>query len=189
MYRNCGERGVIRHNTPSHNQIINNIFYYNRYTGGNPSVYIASRNGLTRAGRTGYCIDDLRGNYGKCDKNSNAEPYPYGSSEDDRDFSRYNVVMQNQIYKRTVSDMIRINNSALNSPNFIEHNTTVTEETVQRDRFAGCYVNNGYKTFILNGESIGVFVNDDGSRECRTSGYVCMNGNLVTTDEVTCAGL
>jgi len=36
LYRNCGEGGTIRHSTPSNNSIINNVFYYDNYTGSKP---------------------------------------------------------------------------------------------------------------------------------------------------------
>jgi Right handed beta helix region len=32
LYRNCGEKGVVRHTTPSHNTIVNNVFYYEKYS-------------------------------------------------------------------------------------------------------------------------------------------------------------
>src|SRR5690606_33199014 len=61
LYRNCGEDGNIRHQTPSYNQIVNNVFYYDSCTGGNPAIWLASRNG-----NRPYCgLDD---------------GYPYGSS-------------------------------------------------------------------------------------------------------------
>ena len=45
LYRNCGENGGVRHTTPSHNQIINNVFYYNHYTGPKPAVYLGALDG------------------------------------------------------------------------------------------------------------------------------------------------
>jgi hypothetical protein len=32
VYRNCGENGAVRHTEPSHNRIVNNTFFYDRYT-------------------------------------------------------------------------------------------------------------------------------------------------------------
>ena len=74
LYRNCGEGGTVRHATPSYNQIINNVFYYDEYIGFNPSVFIGSRNG-----NRSYCGDD--------------GGYPFGSNSSDLDYARYNVVM------------------------------------------------------------------------------------------------
>ncbi|MDA0744514.1 MAG: right-handed parallel beta-helix repeat-containing protein [Proteobacteria bacterium] len=72
LYRNCGERGVIRHQTPSHNTITDNDF-----SGANrlrPRLTVEN----ARQGRRAYCNDD-RG-------------YPWGSSVDDRDGASNNVV-------------------------------------------------------------------------------------------------
>ena len=137
LYRNCGERGVSRHTTPSHNKIINNRFYYNRYNGGNPAVYIGSRNGKTRAGRTGYCNDD--------------RDSAFGSGVSNKDFAKHNIIMQNQIYKRSVSDMIRNRNAQVNTNNHIDHNQTVTTESVDKNRLAGCFIDNHRPNFLLHG--------------------------------------
>lgn len=75
LYRNCGERGVIRHQTPSFNTITDNIF-----TGANPlRPRLVVEN--ARQGRRSYCGDD-RG-------------YPWGSSLDDKDGGSSNVVRIN----------------------------------------------------------------------------------------------
>ncbi len=103
LYRNCGEGGTVRHQSPTDNQIMGNVFYYDRYSGSNPSVWLASRNG-----NRGYCGDDAG--------------HPFGSSVDDRDFARDNVVADNLIYVRSVADMIR----ASDSPNHLFANRTVT---------------------------------------------------------------
>ncbi|WP_427790950.1 right-handed parallel beta-helix repeat-containing protein [Brevundimonas diminuta] len=72
LYRNCGERGVIRHQTPSFNTITNNVF-----TGANPlRPRLVVEN--ARQGRRSYCDDD-RG-------------YPWGSSIDDKDGGSSNIV-------------------------------------------------------------------------------------------------
>lgn len=75
LYRNCGERGVIRHQTPSHNVITDNVF-----TGAarlRPRLVVEN----ARQGRRPYCGAD-RG-------------YPWGSSADDRDGASENVVSLN----------------------------------------------------------------------------------------------
>ncbi|MFA4939686.1 right-handed parallel beta-helix repeat-containing protein [Brevundimonas sp.] len=75
LYRNCGEDGVIRHQTPSYNQITDNVF-----TGAGwlrpRAVVIGSREGGRR-----YCGDD-RG-------------WPFGSSIDDGDGATGNVTARN----------------------------------------------------------------------------------------------
>ena len=75
LYRNCGEDGVIRHQTPSYNQITDNLF-----TGASwlrpRTVVIGSREGGRR-----YCGDD-RG-------------WPFGSSADDGDGATGNLTARN----------------------------------------------------------------------------------------------
>lgn len=73
LYRNCGEDGVIRHQTPSNNLIADNVL-----TGSTrQSVVVGSREGRRR-----YCADD-RG-------------WPFGSSIDDGDHATANVVTRNR---------------------------------------------------------------------------------------------
>ncbi|MGD9710447.1 MAG: right-handed parallel beta-helix repeat-containing protein [Thermomicrobiales bacterium] len=122
LYRNCGECGAVRVSTPSHNRIANNYFYYNRYNGPNPAVWLGSRNTL-KFDR--YCGKD--------------KDVDYGSGASDWDYAQDNEVRDNQIVKRSVSDMIvvgldRFPNTTermrkrarqVNSGNAIEGNTTV----------------------------------------------------------------
>lgn len=76
LYRNCGEDGVIRHQTPSDNRITDNVF-----TGVSwlrpRTVVVGAREGGRR-----YCADD-RG-------------WPFGSSADDGDHAQRNVVERNR---------------------------------------------------------------------------------------------
>jgi hypothetical protein len=73
LYRNCGEDAVIRHQTPSNNTIIDNVFSGST----RQSVVVGSREGGKR-----YCKDD-RG-------------WPFGSSLDDGDHATGNVVLRNR---------------------------------------------------------------------------------------------
>jgi hypothetical protein len=75
LYRNCGERGVIRHQTPSDNQITDNVFSGASWL--RPRLVVVG----AREGRRSYCSAD-RG-------------YPWGSSLDDRDRATGNVVARN----------------------------------------------------------------------------------------------
>jgi len=77
-YRNCGEGGVIRHQTPNFNVISENRFVYNSGAIKKPAVWLNSRNGKQR-----YCFIDPR--------------YNFGSSKNSRDFARKNVVSMNEI--------------------------------------------------------------------------------------------
>ncbi|WP_293827703.1 right-handed parallel beta-helix repeat-containing protein [uncultured Brevundimonas sp.] len=79
LYRNCGEDGVIRHQTPSYNQITDNVF-----TGAGwlrpRAVVIGSREG-----RRPYCGAD-RG-------------YPFGSSAEDGDGATGNLAARNVVHR------------------------------------------------------------------------------------------
>jgi hypothetical protein len=75
LYRNCGERGVIRHQTPSDNQITDNVFSGAARL--RPQLVVVG----AREGRRSYCGED-RG-------------YPFGSSADDGDRATNNVVARN----------------------------------------------------------------------------------------------
>lgn len=188
LYRNCGKNGVIRHSTPSHNQIINNIFHHIYMPGGyggvgrfpsysyqpDPYVYLASRDGRWERvgiGPIGFCSAD--------------DGYDFGSSKSDLDYARYNVVMQNRFYRRSVNDvndaypMVRTGDrSNVNFPNYIDYNETLSAGLLIRQRRAGCYVTpNGYeKDFILDGETIEVLEAGDGAPA--SYNYTCNDGEL-----------
>jgi parallel beta-helix repeat protein len=177
LYRNCGLKGTIRHSTPSNNTVINNVFFYKKYTGSNPSVYLGSRNGSV-----GYCDDDLR---------PGGSAFPYGSSISDLDYAQRNVVMQNQIYRRSIADMIRtggiitfpfqypldfipVLDTSSNEPNFVDHNETVSSAV---DRRAGCSVKHHASVrLILDGE----LVRPSDDRTTPSLGwYQCVDGDLI----------
>lgn len=163
FYRNCGENGVIRHQSPSENQLINNIFYYNQYDGDNPAVYLGSRN------RGGWFQDTV----GFCEADAG---FPFGSSYSDADWATYNAVAQNQIFKRSAADVFKVQNPAVNSPNyFFANNTTVTESTVQIDRPAGCYNGKGSTGFMNNGQSY----TDVDSTGCQGIRHTCQDGEII----------
>jgi hypothetical protein len=172
LYSNCGEEGSERRGRPTHNTIINNVFYYDKYDGDNPAIFVASRNGNSR-----YCT----GVY--------------------FDEAKFNVVMQNQIFKLPVSDvilrhpitgmvigvrrgMIRVGHPEVNTPNYINYNETVTAEI---ERKAGCYINNGYqKDFIRDGEFINLFRNANGEPICTGYRLTCHDGVLTQASDSTC---
>lgn len=76
LYRNCGEGGTVRHQTPNHNTIKNNTFNLSNLVLGNYGIWLGSRNG----NRT-YCDDDAG--------------YSFGSSINNNDFADYNIVNGN----------------------------------------------------------------------------------------------
>ena len=102
-FRNCGYRGTVRHGTPSHNQIINNLFYYDKYDGGSPSVLLGSRGDWWRSFPwLGTCGDD--------------DGFKWEASVSNDDHATNNVVMQNRIVKLPFPLMIREGDRS-NSPN------------------------------------------------------------------------
>lgn len=80
LYRNCGEDGVIRHQTPSGNLIAGNIF--------TRAAWLAPRAVVVgaREGRRRYCGDDAG--------------WPFGSSLDDGDNASGNIVRGNTVSRR-----------------------------------------------------------------------------------------
>ncbi|GLK49166.1 hypothetical protein GCM10017620_21390 [Brevundimonas intermedia] len=76
LYRNCGEDGVIRHQTPSYNQITDNIFSGAGWL--RPRTVVVG----SREGNRSYCGDDAG--------------YPFGSSADDGDGATGNRVERNR---------------------------------------------------------------------------------------------
>lgn len=105
LYRNCGEGGTIRHTTPSHNRIVANTFVY-AADQDKPAVFLGARDGLRW-----YCWADLG--------------YDFGSSADNRDFARHNVVRDNRLVGREPAEAI-VSGAAVNAPNDIGDNRRVT---------------------------------------------------------------
>lgn len=102
FYRNCGEGGTIRHQTPSHNTLRDNTFFYRKYNGKLPAVWLGARNGDRN-----YCNAD--------------SGFAFGSSVDNRDFANNNIIENNQIYRLSPQKMIRDNGEN----NQIRNNYTV----------------------------------------------------------------
>lgn len=76
LYRNCGERGVVRHQTPSFNVISDNAFAGAARL--RPRLVVVG----AREGRRSYCGDDAG--------------LPFGSSVDDGDHAEGNLVARNR---------------------------------------------------------------------------------------------
>jgi hypothetical protein len=76
LYRNCGEAGIIRHQTPSENVIEDNTFHQARSS--SETVIVGSREG-----RQSFCDADAG--------------YDLGSSMDDGDHATGNIVRRNRV--------------------------------------------------------------------------------------------
>jgi hypothetical protein len=102
LYRNCGEKGTVRHTTPSNNEITDNEILHQ-----NPIWPLATQVGIylgSRDGGKGYCHED--------------DGYPYGSSISDQDHARFNMVTGNTLWNCTVETGNRTNHS-----NAVQNNT------------------------------------------------------------------
>ena len=157
-YRNCGEGGTIRHGTPSYNEIINNVFYYNLSDGDVPAVYL----GAHEVKAPVWCQQDV------------STSLFVGSAISELDKSSHNVVMQNQIYKLPTSKMIKVG-AIGNVGNIIEGNQTVTTAVTRR---SGCYVEDGYKNFLRDGASLDVFKDVRDRPVCGATSQTCTDGEL-----------
>lgn len=76
LYRNCGEAAIVRHQTPSGNQITGNRFELGPNKDNLPVIWVASRNGNKK-----YCGFD--------------SGYPFGSSINDNDLAENNTIADN----------------------------------------------------------------------------------------------
>lgn len=110
LYRNCGEGGTVRHQTPTGNKITGNYFYYNTYSGNDPAIYLGSRNG-----NRSYCGYDKHHNIAGT------------SSASDLDFATNNFIYRNQIRKLSYQKMIRVGRPSTDINNQIKENMTVSE--------------------------------------------------------------
>jgi hypothetical protein len=89
LYRNCGEGGTIRHQSPQRNTIGNNLFRYTdhgltSWRTTKPAIWLGSRQG-----NRSYCVHDAT--------------RPFGSSLSSRDEATYNVVRDNRVEGGTTS--------------------------------------------------------------------------------------
>ncbi|MEO1067191.1 MAG: right-handed parallel beta-helix repeat-containing protein, partial [Pseudomonadota bacterium] len=101
LYRNCGEGGTVRHQPPERNRIEGNHFFYRKFKGFGlawqsiaankslrvPAIWLGSRSGFRP-----YCSAD--------------GGYNVGSSISNKNFARFNRVINNRIVKLKASRMI-----------------------------------------------------------------------------------
>ena len=159
LLRNCGERAYVRFTPPQHNEIIDNVFYYERYAGPNPAVFLGSDNGFSTHH---FCAHDLA--------------YPFGSGADDRDFAAHNAVMQNQIVGRSADEMIHTEWPDSNTPNYIEGNTTVEAPV---SRHSGCFLPEARASrFLAHGASTELRADRDGHPFEHPVEVTCTDGEL-----------
>lgn len=83
LYRNCGEGGNTRHQTPSYNLIAGNTFHHDAVWPNQPAVWLASRNGFRL-----YCGLD--------------NGVPFGSGISDLDYATHNIVENNLFINKQI---------------------------------------------------------------------------------------
>jgi parallel beta-helix repeat protein len=159
LYRNCGERGSIRHRIPQYNQIINNVFDYSVGGQSKPTIFIGSRDDKSIKWSLGgvkrYCHDDEGKNGERFRGNDVPEPWDTetvrNSSESNSDWAQNNVIADNQLIKfspvfLTPFPGIRLSSKAKNLDNYLIGNESVSTRSlndaldIQRTRGAGCAV-------------------------------------------------
>jgi len=125
LYRNCGEGGTIRYNTPSSNSIVNNIFEYTNdinYQRLSPAVYLGSRN-------YGTLENILPGSHCNDDEIHGVEA---GSAQSNGDFAQNNQVISNLLSlpgvfgskhrKESMNRVLRVGDGRRNKGNEVRNN-------------------------------------------------------------------
>lgn len=157
LYRNCGEGGTVRHQSPTWNQFINNRFVYRNAT--STALNIASRTGnILWHNLFDFCSDD--------------DGFPWGSSVNEDDLVHNTVVVQNQIRVRSASEVFDFNDG----PNHVFNNTTVPELSVIR---SGCFLPS-LGAFLNDGESIPA-ITASGAVSCPATRVSCSDGEIART--------
>jgi len=96
LYRNCGEGGTIRHQTPHSNAIVGNEFFVA------PAIWVASRNGNRR-----YCSAD--------------DGYPFGSSASNLDHAQNTLICGNHFVAERSREILKINDG----PTLVQDNRVI----------------------------------------------------------------
>jgi hypothetical protein len=156
LYRNCGERGDIRHRIPQYNQIINNVFDYSKGNQRVPTVFVGSRDGKTIAkahfvngichlvgkecgGVKKYCHEDHGINGERFTGNDVRQPWDTetvrNSSESNSDWAQHNVIADNQMIQYILPSAlpfigIRQSSKSKKLDNYIFSNESVYNRSV-----------------------------------------------------------
>lgn len=161
LYRNCGERGVVRHQSPQFNRIVNNVI---QDKSGGPTPFTAFRKPLIWVGsrahdKPDYCHFD--------------DGLPFGSGVSDNDFAQHNVIADNRFVGMQVLQAIK----AEESPNEYFNNVTVNASVA---RSSNCYPSDGFpRAFLTHGESSPLSV-VNGVPGCHGLQRRCNNGRIET---------
>ena len=142
LYRNCGEGGVVRHQTPSGNKIDGNKFYASLDLDEDvPTIHVSSRKG----GKS-YCGQD--------------KGFPFGSSSDDGSHAINNAVINNEFVDRSLASAIKVSEQ----PNTVAKNkVTLTRPigTVKKNCFLAVNAKNRLVVRAPDGRGLAYFGRDD----------------------------
>lgn len=157
LYRNCGERGDIRHRIPQYNQIINNVFDYSVGDQSTSTVFLGSRDDksikFAIGGVKRYCHDDEGADGERFTGNDVPMPWDTetvrNSSESNSDWAQHNVIADNQLIQFKPYPLLKgitLSSKAKKLDNYIFANEAVADRSleealdIQRMRGAGCAV-------------------------------------------------
>lgn len=146
LYRNCGEGGTVRHQTPQHNTIKNNTFNLKSLAWLNYGVWLGSRNG-----NKSYCDDDAG--------------YPFGSSVDNRDFADNNIVINNTFSGS--SGTWHIKNSGTNNQTNTAPAEVLTPKkmTLTTSRELGQMIKLRIETSVVDQPNVWIDLNNNGNKD------------------------
>lgn len=186
LYRNCGEGGNIRHQTPSKNRIEYNKFDGRSLRGGSIFGFPQSEEGDYQSSTPYIFLSSRDGDRKYCGQDNG---YPFGSSKDNRDFAENNIVSHNQFRGRSSSLVVDRHPGA----NVITDNKVVNEftenelvEDEQPEIKQFCEVPNAYPdSHLENGESVSEFL-VNGKRQCTGVSLLCKEGNLIKS-QIKCS--
>jgi choice-of-anchor A domain-containing protein len=162
LFRNCGEDGLVRHQVPEHNQIINNWFDDEDYEGEDPAVLVGAR---PNGGNRDFCGDD-----------DDVVP-PVGSAIFDGDLPSYNVVAQNRIVGRSPGEMIRA--SAESHGHLFLANEEVPAGYSVRP--SSCFIPNAHPSKLIEHGGVRNLLNIGGDLRCLNEQVTCNDGQLMTS--------
>lgn len=162
LYRNCGEGGIVRHQSPQYNRILNNVLVDPPTTGNpafdglrKPLIWVGSRTGDPRE----FCRFD--------------DGLPFGSGVSDNDFAQHNVVADNRFVGSKFAAPLR----ASESPNEVVDNVTVD---VAPARSSSCYAFEGFpQAYLDHGASTALTV-VGGVPACDGTRHTCNDGLIET---------
>jgi len=189
LFRNCGEQGPIRYNTPSYNVIARNKFIYDDYHLSDLSrdryaVWMSSRNG-SYSKYNYYCYQDMY--EPGTNRSDNAFPRDLDTSFSTAwDNAHDNIVTENEFLNRWPKDYIKSSSKLANFYSAGNHRaeyTLVNRTGFSEDKRA-CYSPGSFGRVLLHGNSEIIHLMANGDPLCVEA--TCDDGHLETIGNVPC---